>query len=533
MKEYDYIIVGAGSAGCVLASRLSEDPSVNVLLVEAGSSTSIFVNMPAGIRVLYHSSKYNWRYWTAPQAALHDRKIYIPRGRVVGGSSSINSMIAIRGNAYDYDSWAANGLPQWGYSSLLPYFKKLEDASLVAQKGDPNRGFSGPIRLSYGPRREAMQAFVESAATIGIPENHGFNGASQIGAGFYELSIADGKRSGAFKYLDRAGPRKNLTIYTHCQVNRVILEGKRARAIAITRHGREESVRASREILLTAGSIGSPQLLMLSGIGPASHLESVGIPVALDAPEVGGNLQDHLDCTIRFEASEPTTLTPYLGWIRGAMAGAQYLCTGKGVAASHGIEAGAFWGPNKSDPVPEWQAHFILALRSPPPGSHVPHGFAIRVCQLRPKSRGTVRLSSAHPGSAPLIDPQLAQEPSDFESLSHGIAELCDIVGRRPFADHIKQPLDKDAFGDKKTRDNWLRDFSETVYHPVGTCRMGSDSASVVDPEMKVRGIEGLRVIDGSVLPTLTGGNTNLPIMAMAERMADVIRGRADAPDRQ
>jgi choline dehydrogenase len=482
--------------------------------------------MPAGIRVLYKSSRYNWRFWTEPQENLDNRKIYIPRGRVVGGSSSINSMIAMRGGPHDYDAWAAMRMPQWSFQSLLPYFRKLENATLVSDSNDPSRGFSGPIRLSYGPRRESMTAFIESARAAGLPENHGFNGKSQIGAGFYELTMADGRRSGSFRYLDAARGRPNLTVIPNCLVRNLVLEGKCARGVSVALRGRTEAILADREVILTAGSIGSPQLLMLSGIGPADQLRSAGIKVCHDSPEVGENLQDHLDCTIRFEAAHPTTLTPYLGLWRGAIAGMRYLMFGDGVAASHGIEAGAFWATDRKSDIPEWQAHFILALRNPPTGSHVSHGFAIRVCQLHPKSRGVVRLRSKDPRMAPIIDPRFASEYSDLVSLRNGISEMCDIVMKPPFRDHIKRPLDKEAFGDQKTLERWLRAYAETVYHPVGTCRMGADRSSVVDPEMKVRGIDGLRVVDGSVMPSLIGGNTNLPIMAMAERVADIIRGK-------
>jgi len=523
LSRYDYIIIGAGSAGCVLASRLSEDPNVNVLLLEAGAPTSTFVHMPAGIRFLYNSSKYNWRFWTEPQAHLDNRRIYIPRGRVIGGSSSINSMIAVRGNAWDYDSWAARGMPNWSFDSMLPYFRKIEDATLVEVSDDPGRGYSGPIRLSYGPERPTAKALIESAVAAGLPENKGFNGGSQVGAGFYELTIADGKRSGAFKYLEMAKGRSNLTIIANCLVRRILVEGSRACGVVIVNKGRERTLSSDREILLTAGAIGSPQLLMLSGIGPADHLKPFGIRPVLDLPGVGENLQDHLDCTIRFEAAQPTTLTPYLGLLKGGIAGAQYLLRGDGPAASQGIEAGVFWGQDRTSPLPDWQAHFILALRNPPANERIAHGFAARVCQLRPKSRGTVRLRSADPTDPPAIDPRFASEITDFVSLRDGVAEMCDIVMRPPFAHHIKRPIDAEAFAGRASLEAWLRARAETVYHPVGTCRMGSDDDAVVDPNMKLRGIDGLRVVDGSVMPTLISGNTNLPIMAMAEKIADHI----------
>ncbi len=530
VSRYDYIVVGAGSAGCVLASRLSEDRDVKVLLIEAGAQPSIFVHMPAGIRVLYNSPKYNWRFWTEPQAHLNNRRIYIPRGRGIGGSSSINSMIAIRGNPEDYDSWAARGMPQWSFESMLPYFRKIEDATRVTSGKDPKRGYSGPIRLSYGPERETAEALIASAAGAGLPRNRGFNGQSQIGAGSYELTIADGERSGAFKYIDGAKGRSNLTTMVNCPVRRLVVEGSRARGVVVVQKGRETTITADREILLTAGAIASPQLLMLSGIGPADHLGTFHVKQVLDAPGVGENLQDHLDCAIRFEASRPTTLTPYLGLLMGGFAGARYLLRGDGPAAAHGIEAGAFWGPDRMSPLPEWQAHFILALRNPPPGERIAHGFAVRVCQLRPESRGTIRLRSADPMDAPAIDPRFASVNADFVSLRNGIAEMCDIAMRPPFAHHIKRPIDAEAFAGRASLEAWMRDRAETVYHPVGTCRMGADDDAVVDPDMRVRGIDGLRVVDGSVMPTLISGNTNLPIMAMAEKIADhIVHGESSS----
>jgi choline dehydrogenase len=527
LSGYDYIVVGAGSAGCVLAARLSEDPTVKVLLLEAGApSSSILVHMPAGIRILYKSPKHNWKFWTEPQTELNNRKIYIPRGKVIGGSSSINSMIAIRGNPADYDAWAAQGLPEWGHESLHPYFKKIEDASAVAPQHNQDRGYSGPIRLSYGTLQHPIsQAFIESVKSAGWPENKGFNGPSQIGGGFYELTIADGKRSGSFKYLDHAKERSNLTIIANCRVRRLALAGKRVRGVVIERNGREITLSAEREVLLTSGAIGSPHLLMLSGIGPADHLRSFGIKPVIDSFGVGSNLQDHLDCAIRLEASQPITLTPYLGLIKGGLAGARYILNGTGPATSQGIEAGAFWGPNKSSSWPEWQAHLIVALRNPPPKERIEHGFAIRVCQLRPKSRGVLRLRSSDPSDTPSIDPQFLSDNSDFLSMQEGVRQMCEIIDQEPLRKHVKRKIDLDAFTSTETRKSWIRMHAETVYHPVGTCRMGQDNGAVVDSQLRVRGIENLRVVDGSVMPTVISGNTNLPIMAMAEKAADIIVG--------
>ncbi len=441
---FDYIVVGAGSAGCVIASRLSENPGIKVLLVEAGASdSSVLVRMPAGIRMLYNSPKYNWRFWTEPQKNLNNRRIYIPRGRVVGGSSSINSMVAIRGNAADYDEWAAAGLHGWGHTALQPYFRKVEDARQIDGGSDPRRGHSGPIRLAFGTVKHPIsQALIASAIATGLPENNGFNGASQIGAGFYELNIADGRRFGASKYLELAAGRKNLQVMTGQVVRRLLLESGRAAGIVIQRNGREVTLRAEREVVLSAGAIGSPQMLMLSGIGPADHLREMGIQPVLDIAAVGDNLQDHLDCSVRFEASEPTTFTPYLGLVKGGLAGARYLLTGGGPAASQGIEAGAFWSLDGNTRIPEHQAHLILALKNPPPGERIQHGFAVRVCQLKPKSRGLLKLRSAAPADAPSIDPRFLSDEADLHSMRGGLERLREIVEQPAFRKHVRRTID-------------------------------------------------------------------------------------------
>jgi len=524
-KSYDYIVVGAGSAGCAIAARLAEQPHTSVLLVEAGRDAgSVLLRMPAGIRVLYTSRRYNWRYYTEPQPQLENRRVYIPRGKVVGGSSAINSMIAIRGNPADYDGWAAQGLPGWSYREFLPYLRKIEDSRQACPEPRPDRGRNGPIRIAHGTLRHAIsQAFIDSAIATGLPENNGFNNGSQIGAGFYELTISDGQRYGAGRYLDAARADHSLHIASGCLAHRLQIQDGRVQGVVLADRNGQRLVRAEREVVLSAGAIGTPQILLLSGIGPAEHLHQHGIAPLVDLPGVGGNLQDHLDCALRFEASQPITLTPYLGLLKGAIAGARYLLTGGGPAASQGIEAGAFWSLDGHSPVPDHQAHLILALRNPPAGARIAHGFALRICQLRPRSRGHIRLRDANPRSAPLIDPQFLSEAADLDDLRQGVERLREIVRQPALQAYIRRNLDPGAFGDAPALSRWIRAHAETIYHPSGTCRMGVDDMAVVDGELRVRGISNLRVADASIMPDVIRGNTNLPVIAIGEKAADLI----------
>lgn len=524
LSGYDYIIVGAGSAGCVLASRLSEDPNVNVLLLEVGApSASLFVHMPAGIRVLHTSPKYNWQFWTEPQAHLNNRKIYIPRGRVMGGSASINSMIAIRGNAWDYDSWAAQGLLSWSYENLRPYLRKIEDATLVTRERDQDRGYSGPIHLSYGTLQHPIsKAFIESAVSAALPENNGFNGPSQVGAGFYELTIAEGKRSGAFKYLDRAKGRSNLTVMANCRVRRITMEGTRARPG--NREGRTRGNHLGR-----ARGVADIWSHWLTATADAVG-DRAGGSLAIAWHQARSRFRWR-----RRQPARPSGLrysprgisTSYVDAVsrldQGLSRGRTIHSRGTGPAMPQGVEAGAFWGPDKNSSPPEWQAHLIVALRNPPPNKRIAHGFAIRVCQLRPKSRGTLRLRSADPSDTPAIDPRFLSDDSDFVSMQEGVRQLSEIIDQPGLSKFVKRKIDIDAFTSVASRKKWMRERAETIYHPVGTCRMGEDSNAVVDGQLRVRGIDNLRVIDGSIMPTVISGNTNLPIIAMAEKAAELI----------
>lgn len=527
-RHYDYIIVGAGSSGCALAERLSRDSSVRVALLEAGKSDKSFlIGMPAGVRLLYEGATYNWKFRTTPQPELASRQIYIPRGKVIGGSSSINSMIAIKGARADFEDWAIASSAAWGPDNVFRMLGEIENAVGLPPEHREGRGLNGPIGLS---RRlighELSQAYIAACERAGIARNEeGFNGKSQLGAGYFDVNIADGKRQGASMFLRLAAGRPNLTVLPRQFVRRILLEHGVAIGIVVQQGSGEALLRAEREVVLCAGAIGSPQLLMLSGIGPAEHLRNTGIATEADAPEVGQNLRDHLDCSIRWSTKGVETFTkyfrPYEGLVHSALSGTRYLATGTGNAATQGIEAGAFWSDGKSAEA-EFQSHLVLALKWPPSGKHPRDGFALRVCQLKPKSVGEIRLASADPRDAPLIDPNFLTDPTDLEALADGVARSVEVIQNGEMRRYLNQVIDRDATSsDRKALLNWVRETAETVYHPVGTCRMGVDDRSVVDSSLRVRGIERLRVADASIMPTIPRGNTFTPTSASRCAKAD------------
>lgn len=531
MKDYDYIIVGAGSSGCALAERLSRDPAIRVALLEAGrSDRSILVAMPAGVRVLYEGAAYNWKFMTMPQPELASRRIYIPRGKGIGGSSSINSMIAIHGAQADFEEWAAVSSPLWGAKNIRRILREIEDASSLPETGKAERGLAGPIRLS---RRlighELSEAYIDACAAAGIPRNEeGFNGESQFGAGFYDVNIHGGRRHGASRFLALARGRSNLEVLTRTQVSRIRIENGTAQGVVIRSGGEERILRAAGEVILSAGAIASPQLLMLSGVGPAEELRRHGIVPAVDAPEVGKNLKDHLDCSIRWASEGVETFTkyfrPYSGLFHSALAGGRYLLDRSGDAATQGIEAGAFWADPGEREV-EFQSHLILALKWPPSGPHPRDGFALRVCQLKPRSVGEIRLASADPTAAPVIDPRFLSESDDLTRMTDGIQRMAEVVTGSTMRRYIGRAFDADALSTDRARvSDWIRRTAETVYHPVGTCRMGNDGGSVVDSALRVRGVRNLRVADASIMPTILRGNTNLACMAIGVIAGDIIR---------
>ena len=528
---YDYVIVGGGTAGCVLAGRLSEDPDARVLLVEAGDKdTRAEIHIPAAFSKLFQGDL-DWNYRTTPQPGAAGRQLYWPRGKVLGGSSSINAMIYIRGHHADYDGWAAAGCDGWGYADVLPYFKRSEDN---ARGAGPYHGAGGPLRVE-DPRGASpiSDAFVEAAQATGFGRTDDFNGADQAGAGLYQLTQRGGRReSAADAFLKPARRRRNLTVWTGAHAHRVVFENDRAIGVLVERDGALQTVRAEREVLVCGGAINSPQLLMLSGIGPADALRQHGVKVVADRAEVGENLQDHLIVGIRYALREAVSLVN----AEGLGSVARYLLFRSGQLTSNIAEAGLFTDTRGGGGAPDLQFHVAPALFEnhglvPP----TEHGFSIGPTLVGTRSRGRIALRSSDPSEHPAIDPQALADPADLATLVEGVRIGREIASAPAFdrwrGDEIA-PLATDRAGIER----YVRETCETLYHPVGTCRMGADPGSVVDLDLRVRGVEGLRVVDASVMPTIPNGNTNAPTMMIAEKAADRIRtsaGRRSEPASQ
>lgn len=523
---YDYIIVGAGSAGCTLASRLSEDPHTTVLLLEAGGpDKQQEIHVPAAFSKLF-KTPVDWEYYTEEEPQMANRKMYWPRGKVLGGSSSINAMIYIRGHRHDYDSWRDAGNEGWGYTDVLPYFKKAEN-----QERGPSEyhGVGGPLNvMDMRYVNPLSRAFVEACKEAGIPENTDFNGAVNEGAGVYQTTQKKGERwSTVNAYLKPALSRSNLTVRSETQVARVVIENGRATGVAYMQGGQIITERANREVLVCGGAINSPQILMLSGIGPADHLKSVGIEVALDLPGVGENLQDHLVAGAVYRSTQPISLNSAEN-IKNLLT---YLLFKKGPLTSTIAEAGGFIKTQPDLSAPDIQYHFAPAFYKAHGFEKVEgHGFTIGPTLLHPKSRGRILLRSSDPFASAVIHANYLSEEEDARTLLAGLKLAHEIAHTRAFDAYRGPEIEPLTWKreDKEVIDS-IRQSAETIYHPAGTCKMGTDAMAVVDAQLRVRGIEGLRVVDASIMPTVVGGNTNAPTIMIAEKAAEMIKQGVNA----
>lgn len=531
---YDYIIVGAGSAGCVMANRLSADPSKRVALLEAGPrDKSPLIHMPLGIALLANSKKLNWGFKTEPQEHLNGRRLFWPRGRTLGGSSSINAMVYIRGHKADYDYWGQQaGADVWGWERVSALFRRFEDNQRFG--ADEHHGQGGELSVSELKTVNPLSRdFVQAGRDLQIPHNGDFNGASQEGLGLYQVTQKDGRRwSSAQAFLRMAEERSNLEVMTDARVTRVVLEGREA--IGVTLRQREEyrqlRLNPGGEVILSGGAVNSPQLLLLSGIGNAEEVKRQGIPVVHHLPEVGKNMADHLDITLMHAANSRLPIGVALSFLPRGVAGLfSYIFRRRGFLTSNVAESGGFVKSSPDRERPNVQFHFLPTyLRDHGRKVSFGYGYTLHICDLLPKSRGHIGLTSPDPMDDPLIQPNYLSDPEDMETMIAAVKLGRRILDAPAMAVHSKyevQPGNAVHTDDEIAA--FIRENAETIYHPVGTCRMGADEASVVDPELKVRGVEGLRVVDASIMPSLVAGNTNAPTMMIAENAADIVLGRA------
>ncbi|MCP4873917.1 MAG: choline dehydrogenase [Gammaproteobacteria bacterium] len=528
-QSFDYIIVGAGSAGCVLANRLSEDADVSVALLEfGGSDSSIFIQMPTALSIPMNMKKYNWFYESEPEPYLNNRRMHCPRGKVLGGSSSINGMVYVRGHALDFNEWESQGARDWGYRHCLPYFRKADQWAFGS---DEYRSQDGPLAVNNGNnmRNPLYRAFIEAGQEAGYMKTDDYNGRQQEGFGPMHMTVKNGLRwSTANAYLKPVLSRPNLKVITGALSQRILLDGKRASGVEFTRDGNKQSLSARREVILSAGPIASPHLLQLSGIGPGSVLQQAGIEVVHDLPGVGENLQDHLEFYFQFRCKQPITLNAELNLWRKFLIGSRWLLTKSGLGATNHFESCAFIRSRPGIEWPDIQYHFLPgAMRYDGNAAFDGHGFQVHVGHNKPVSRGTVRVRTPSVQDKPEIIFNYLKAEEDIEAYRACVRLTREIIGQPAmdaYRDSEIQPGESVQSDDEI--DAFVRGAVESAYHPSCACRMGEDDRAVVDSETRVRGIEALRVVDSSIFPTITNGNLNSPTIMLAERSADLIKGK-------